>query len=455
MVDSMRMSLSHLLLGSLLSSLAWSGASAQQDQDEFLRALQPADAFEGPDPEVLMAREEILSTADQYRERAFQCLTKGVALGQGGSVPSSGEALLPGQREFLFDVLVEGDHDALRAYLAAEVKPTSGMTTRRTALAVVGRFGLFEDLESAIRLIESEVKRPGSSPLVKSFESMVTEICQRDPDYLGRMRDLISISSENLREHLIHGLSLTGDPDAMQIFARLLAETDPNIQSALEGVGRLALHSCEPVPDRIADAIERLIWTEDPVLLQTALRTAGLIGEPRFAHRILDVAINGNAGSRSAAVVALRFMSGLRFGDDPDLWRSWLEREATWWTAEWDERLADLRSADSVKVVSALSEVAHHALYRSEIALEVVHLLDHDDPVIRRLACYCLAELHAYTAAEPLAKALEDFDPSVAHAACGALGRILAAGAGSDSLIMRLTQARNELNTSLPLEIPR
>ena len=455
MVDSMRMSLSHLLLGSLLSSLAWSGVTVQQDQDEFLRALQPSEAFEDPEPELMMAREEVLSKADQYRERSFRCLTKGVALEEDGSVSGSGKALLPEQREFLFEVLVHGDHDDLRTYLAAEVKPTSGMIARRTAFAVVGRFGLFEDLEAAMRLIEPEANRPGSSPLGKDFEGMVTEVCRRDPDYLGRMRDLISISPEKLRKHLIHGLSLTGDPDAMQVFARLLFESDPNVQPALEGVGRLVLSTCEPVPDRIADSIERLLWTEDPVLLQTALRTAGLLGEPRFAQRILEIALNGNAGSRSAAVVALRFMSGLRFGDDPELWSSWLERETTWWSEEWDEQLTHLRSADPVEIVSALSEVAHHALYRSEIAPEVVFLLEHDDPIIRRLACYCLAELRAYTAAEPLAKALDDFDPSVAHAACGALGRILASGAGSDSLIMRLTQARNELKTSLPLEIPR
>ena len=64
MVDSMRMSLSHLLLGSLLSSLAWSGVTVQQDQDEFLRALQPSEAFEDPEPELMMAREEVLSKAD-------------------------------------------------------------------------------------------------------------------------------------------------------------------------------------------------------------------------------------------------------------------------------------------------------------------------------------------------------------------------------------------------------
>lgn len=416
-------------LATLLGLVVWAGVATPRPRcpDTLLEVLRSAGTPRATEPELARARAELFEHAELHGQRAFAILLAG-SLEEPSETrdPWGGGDVLSGpQRQLLFELLDADDPARLRARVLVRVDADAPYPARRAALEVLARVGQVEELEPAIAL--SAVGDPDGMPLAEELERMVGAVVSRDSRAPAAVRDLLETSGGDLRVHLIRGLGRSASPRGLEVLVRVLFDEDPHVGELLRAVGRIAAAGAFPLPEEALGTVERMLGSEEPAAVEAAADAAALIGDARFAERLVELVGAPAVRLRAAAAGALTRLAQHSIGADEELWRRWYERERTWFDTVWEARRLQLESGDTVDLVEALADVAQHSLHRDAVVPLVSPLLGYDDPVVRRLACACLAELRATRAVPALRETLEDADPGVATAARRALETLTAA----------------------------
>jgi HEAT repeat protein len=186
---------------------------------------------------------------------------------------------------------------------------------------------------------------------------------------------------------------------------------------------------CGPSPDAGLEH-EFLNWMEaqlgdaSPAYARALLQTLGARDDGAHAQVMVDRLQAKDESVRSAALWALKQVSGLGLPGDPVPWNAWLREEQAWHQRVRPRLKEELGSKDVDRVIVALRSYSERRTRRGELAAEVASVLQSRRPELRRIACEVLGKLGSSAANPALLAALEDTDTSVAEAARKALSVI-------------------------------
>jgi HEAT repeat protein len=205
-----------------------------------------------------------------------------------------------------------------------------------------------------------------------------------------------------------------------------VARNDPKLAQQALAIVRQAGGSGEPELDReFATWLATQIDPARPEWTRAVLLAIGAVDEGDCVQALIGLIDDSNLGVRESALSSLRSISGSTLGADRGAWTAWYQREAEWMAIERPEWVEKLKDEAPSKVVDALRAYSDRRLFQSQLALDVLPLLDREEPGLQSLACETLARLGSRVAVGALAAKLTSGDPTVEAAARRSLTTLL------------------------------
>ncbi|HUU42529.1 MAG TPA: HEAT repeat domain-containing protein [Planctomycetota bacterium] len=125
------------------------------------------------------------------------------------------------------------------------------------------------------------------------------------------------------RRFLITGMSRIDDPAVSRVLVHTLRDREDSLRAAAAGaLGTLKARDA-------VDDLTRLVDASDDAVRRAALRALGEIGDASCVGQLIDRLDDAEAGRRRDIVLALRQITGERFGDNPEQWRRWYAQHGT------------------------------------------------------------------------------------------------------------------------------
>lgn len=333
--------------------------------------------------------------------------------------------------------LTKEELDALRAGVTGFGRQTSlplvqaldnefsGTETRAGALEILASVGRASDLQLAIAVATPSDGSTGEAQrLLRGLERTVEAITRRDPGVHREMTDLLRTAPYPVASALVRGVVAAGDHAALPALAADLDHESELAVLVLSELGRAARNAPRPLDGRLLHKVRSYLDSEDVLQVRAAAGAAAALGDFGSVDALIGLLSSPSPLLQEAGLLALRSLSGLVYGSDPQLWTAWHERERGWFEAHSVELFEDLGSPYASRVTGALCALAGHRYKRDEIAASVASALRHPNPDVRRLACSTLASLGSRPSARELVPCLEDPDPGMARAAWRALRTI-------------------------------
>ena len=208
--------------------------------------------------------------------------------------------------------------------------PKASGETRRVMLAALGRLAdaraadaFFTGLESSDRLLRMTCADAVTRLLARIKPR--TRAVKKDHPYrkvLDRTLEVIRDGTHvDARRFLITGMSRVRDPQASRTLIHMLRNRENSLRvAAADTLGKL----------KEQDAVDDLIGltkSSNDTLRRAALRALGTIGDDDCVPRLIDRMEEVTAKERRDILVALRQITGERFGDNPDQWRRWWDKK--------------------------------------------------------------------------------------------------------------------------------
>ena len=324
-------------------------------------------------------------------------------------------ALTADQRGCLLATLGATPSHELRRFLHGHVTPDAPRGARRAALELLAPIAGAADLDFAISLVQGQTRRTG-----EAFEQVVASMLARDHRALERVRHALSTDDERLRRGLIQGVGASDARAALPLLVSLLFADDPHLELLLEQVARIARRDPSRPDERTIDAVRPFLAADGAGVVAAAADAVTALGDTAAIPDLIALLEYEASTVRAAAKGALVQLTGLHF-TTPRRWFLWYEAERDWWDTRWPTLAPALRNADRESITSLLAETIGKRLERQWLAAEIVLLLDHADPLVRRLACQSLGQLGAPSATPALVGAMSDLDETVARSAWSAL----------------------------------
>jgi HEAT repeat protein len=329
----------------------------------------------------------------------------------------------------------------LRPFLRRRLGADAPGEERLAALYVLARVGTSDD----VSLLRAAVQGFGPG-LTDALQEACTGVLGRDPRALERLRRWMLEAPLESATALAHALGRSAGPPALSALASSLGfrtELDPEL---LAEIAPLAARAPKPLEEDVLEPIEDALQGSDEQVLRAAALALGHAQHLEALPRLVELLKHENRGVRAAAEWALEHGTGLRFGADGERWLAWLRAERAWLEKNGPRLRAELHARAAEVAIRALAELSCHRWRRHELALAAVVGLEHESPLVRRLACTALARIGSRAAAAGLRRALDDEDESVARAARQALEALgldaPGTAAGTDTAI-RSPSSRN------------
>ena len=404
-----------LVLG-LLVALA---APAARGQD----AARPGASFEARAAAILFD-DGLAERAGALRALGADALPALVrALGT-GEVRGEDErvfTLAEAQEELVLDALLAFGDATLRPYVEAARDPAAGMEARALALALLSRLGGADDLRLCRDLAPGAEPRPSAL-----LERAVAGILRRSPAGYDELPPLLLDAQDEAFVAVVDGVARAGSPRGLESLAALLGFQPERDRRLLVALGTLAERLPGPCDERVAGAAREYLWAADPWMLRDAAMALGRLGDSGAVERLIELVEDEERPVREGAHWALCRITGLDFPLSSARWRAWYREEAAWFAERAAEAYVDLGLSSEARVAGVLNELSRRRLHRFGVAAEVERVLQHDSPVVRRLACLALRQLGVVADPSALVACLDDEEPSVALAALAALRAITA-----------------------------
>lgn len=393
-----------MLLLVVVSALALQGPASSPLEDE-VRALLEASAHE-PAPGAPQLSAQLASLGAP----AIPALFTTLALGPG-------RALSEVEEKALLEALASLPVASLRAHFRMRLANGPVTDERRALLEVLARVGTRADLD----LARSAVAGPESASLAEALGSLASHVLEKEPQALEVVRRWIPELHVELAAALVHALAASACDGVLPALCEPLGSQLELDRVLLPEIGGLAARSPKPLDGACVTAVVECLDSADPVVLREVCLAVSRMDDSRPVGRLLELLEHPHAGVRTGSREALERLTGLSFGGHVERWGTWYRAEQAWQRTRSSELRALLRAPSAELVVSALNEISAHRLRRHELSLAVVDVLEHPEPLARRLACLTLGQLGSSAASAALRKALEDEDEGVRRAAQQAL----------------------------------
>ncbi len=332
------------------------------------------------------------------------------------------------QRELLLSALAKMPQKAVRKELDERLaKSPDDARARLGAMLALGTIGEATDLAQLIALAP---RKPDSPELAltrsgrETLRDTLATLLRRVPQAWSALSAELRRTDLSASKVLLDGLASERDPRALALLLEA-ARTNPKLAWKAASLMPACGSSLNAQTDR--ECLEWLrgeLATAEPDYARTLLMAVGTLDDGEFCPELIDRLEDENSGIREEALSALRHISGLGFPGVAAAWRAWYATEARWHAEQRPKLQAQLSSAETTKVVSALREYSEHRTRRGELASEVAKLLEHPKADVRSLAISVLEHLGSPVACAALVGMLGDSDSKVGEAAWHALSTI-------------------------------
>jgi HEAT repeat protein len=380
-----------------------------EDQERALRSLDPPPLASFVD---LLAEESIpaawfLETEDTDRSDAFG--------------PLGTESLMALRGALAKVPIVE-----LRPFFATLAAEDPRLDRREVCVSVLAGVGERRDLKLVIELATPADERARVLPrsLRKSYESALRSILERDAGGLGYLLGAFNELHGGLSSATVDAIGSVPSEEALAALASLLGHAKGLDAYVLSAIAKLGPDVRHPVSDGVLFTVRSLLTNSDPGVVRAAVRACGRLEDYEAVPQLLEMLSQDDENLRTSAHVALGDITGLPLHADVRIWRSWYERESSWWQGESLDVFRDLASRDELAVSNAINEITGQHLFRHELADALLPVLDHQEPELIVMACRSLGQVGSEVAVPPLVASLEHPDWSVRRAAWVALVRI-------------------------------
>ena len=319
-----------------------------------------------------------------------------------------------------FDALPEKDVNDFLGSLASNDSPRD---IRIKGIKLLGEIGDPATLRLLGQLATPFEHGEGSIPRVMrgAFGAALARLVERDVVKTNHLRELFLDVPVGLMATIVQSLGAMEGPGAARSLAALLGrqpKLDPLILSKIASRER----SSNPLDDEdLRTAVRALLRSADPMVLASAARTSGVLGDEEATEELVSLVAHRDASVRLNAGDALKRITGLDFRRNAELWANWYEEEMRWWDTESSDVLLALETAEGVELTRAIVAGLKRRLHRHRIAESLVLRLRDQNPDQVRLACAALAQLRASFAVRELIACLEHSESRVREAAHKAL----------------------------------
>jgi hypothetical protein len=254
----------------------------------------------------------------------------------------------------------------------------------------------------------------------------VAGILRRSPAGYDELSPLLLDAEDEAFVAMVDGVARAGSPRGLESLAALLGFQSERDRRLLVALDTRAERLPGPCDERVACAAREYLWAAEPWTLRVAAMALGRLVDSGAVERLIELVADEERPVREGAHWALCRITGLDFPLSSARWRAWYRGEAAWFAERAAEAYVDLGFSSEARVVGVLNELSRRRLHRFDVAAEVERVLQHDSPVVRRLACLSLRQLGVVADPSALVACLDDEEPSVALAALAALRAITA-----------------------------
>ncbi len=336
------------------------------------------------------------------------------------------QALSEPQRALVLAAIARLQNPAVRTELDRRLSETTASEgTRIAALHVIGVIGGPGDIvrlaSIAPRRADGQLDDAARSALRGAFSA----ILRREPSALRVAEQVLRKRDATVGKELLFALAELRDARVVRLCFDV-ARNDPKLSQQALALVRQSGRSGEPELDRqFSTWLVSQIDPQRPEWTRAVLLAIGALDEGDCVETLIGLIDDTNLGVRESALSALRSIGGSTLGADGDAWMAWYGREVAWMTSERPRWVENLKDESPSKVVDALQAYSDRRLFQSQLARDVLPLLERDEPGLQELACETLARLGSRVAVPALAAELSGHDPAVEGAARRALTKLL------------------------------
>jgi len=304
-----------------------------------------------------------------------------------------------------------------------------GPAQRRLAVGVLGAVGGRSDLHWLLSLAAGPPESPPSPALLRTLESAVKHILEREPEGLRELAAARRQLAAPVLDAVLTALGDLGSSAALGLVVEVVHFFPPSRGHALAQVPKLGLSTDATVNQEARLRVRAWLDPNTPMICRSAALAAASLRDFDALPELIELLSAEDPGLRQTTLAALRQLTGKRLPADLGRWKLWYDREQRWLHRERAFAFRKLRSYDAAEVVEALGEIAQHPTVREDFLLALRDLLQDRRPEMRVLASETLAELDAVEALEDLTTvALADPSAEVVQAASAALARLTGPG---------------------------
>ncbi len=311
-------------------------------------------------------------------------------------------------RELLLDTLERLPGDAVSAAVHAEITAAEGDDPLRACIAILGRTGSHEALDSMLEcatrleaptrdgIRSEETIVEAFARVVRRDERATSRLVRRFPELPGRERALVVAS-----------LGSSATSEGLHALVEILAR-DPELALdalvEIERVTRQGLWLDENACSILRSSLDQRQDEE----LRYAILCLGHLGDAESFPRLIQLLDDPLERIRSSSLKSLQAISGVELPADPARWLARYESENRWHEIDLRRLRRELSSRDHSAVIRAIVELSQNSTFRNEIVYDLCPLLFHRDRRIVQAACSALAQIGTLRAAPCLLQLLSD-----------------------------------------------
>lgn len=344
----------------------------------------------------------------------------------------------PGDRRTAIQALRLTRKSVLNEALQGWVSDSNGPEFRLVVLEILAGIGTSKDLDLVLAAATPPRDGPLDSRLGDACAMGVQGCLARDASGFDRLPGRYREVRQELQLAIARGVSEVGGERALVALVAMLGANSQLDAFVLAQIGRVAERQLSPPRPWAAAAVQAYLHKGDPGLRREAVLTLGRLQDASALPVLVEMLERADAPLRAAACWSLRRISGLPFPEDARPWRSWLELEQAWWSAEANHALFCLGSDDSATVLRAIEDIGSHRLNRHELAHELARTPLVGGAEVELAQANALRELGSSSGVVRLLRLLESEHESVQLAAWRGLKEITRKDLPKDPLAWEL-----------------
>lgn len=312
-------------------------------------------------------------------------------------------------------------HPQLLAFVR-ERRESGGLSPRdrQDLLRLLAEVGADSDLELVFRLATDEPPIPRIDRL--SRLALGSILRRGGPAAFREARRLwFQDGFADSQKELLEAIELAADPEGLRTLVDLVGTVAGQDVELLRRIASLS-ETLPSVPgDLRLTGIRILLDPASPEGCARAARCLGRLGGSEDVPDLIELLDSEDDRIRQSALEALQSLGGCRLPEDSERWWAWHEAEQTWWDEVGSTTSEDLRAAEAVDQVRAVTALLRHPLFFRECVPELADVVRNGALEARIAACRALAQLREGRSIPALIDALEDEEDTVRAAAHRAL----------------------------------